>query len=36
MINHPDITIRVNVGWLSDKGKKMLIKCENKEDIKQY
>ena len=33
---NPEVTIRINVGWLSDKGKKMSVKCENKEDIKQY
>ena len=33
---NPEITIRINIGWLSDKGKKMSVKCDNKEDIKQH
>jgi hypothetical protein len=33
---HPGVIVRINVGWLSDKGKKISVKCEDKNDIKQY
>jgi hypothetical protein len=33
---HPGVIVCINVGWLSDKGKKMSIKCEDKNDIKQF